>query len=151
MRNIIGIAAAVAAFTCAAAAAAGMAKDEYKAGKARIDAEYQADRQKCGSRHGNSADLCIARAHGARKVAKAELEATYKPSPRANYEAAIARAQAAYAIAKEDCDDQKAEARKGCVSDAKAAQERAKTEATAALKASSLERAPPAKPVDAPR
>lgn len=135
MRNILAIATAVAAFACAGAAAAPLTKDEYKAGKARIAAEYEAERQKCGVRHGNDADLCIARAHGTRNVAKAELEAAYKPGPRPNYDAAIARAQAAYGIAKEECDDKKGEARKSCMKDAKSAQERAKAEAAAARKA----------------
>lgn len=151
MRNILGIATAVAVFTCGAAAAAGMTKDEYKAGKARIAAEYQADRQKCGAHLGDATDLCIARARGAQKVAKAELEAAYKPSPRTNYDAAIAREQAAYAIAREECDDKEGEARKGCVRDARAAQERAKAAAMAAMKASSSGEAARAKPVGAPR
>jgi hypothetical protein len=136
MRNILGIATAVAILTCGAAAAAPMTKEEYKANKARIAAEYTVDRQKCGSRHGNAADLCIARAHGARDASKAELAAAYKPSPRANYDAAIARAKAAYAIAKEECDNKKGEPRKVCQSEAKAAQQRAKTEAATTLRKS---------------
>ena len=128
MRGIVGIAAAVAAFTCAAAP---MTKDEYDAGKARIAAEYRADRQKCGERHGNAADLCIARSRGEQRVARAELDAAFKPSPNANLAAANARAQAAYAIAMQECDDRKREARSGCVKDAKAARERAKAEASA--------------------
>jgi hypothetical protein len=134
MRNTLCIATVVATFACGAAAAP-MTKDEYKAGKARIAAEYQAARQKCGAHLGNAAELCVDRARGAQQVAKAELEAAYKPSPRANYEAAIARAQAAYVIAKEECDSKKGEARKSCVNDAKAALERARAEAAAARKA----------------
>jgi len=140
VRNMLGIAAAVAALTCGAPAAAGMTKDEYKAGQARIAAEYQIDRQKCGARHANAADLCIARARGAQKVAKAELEAAYKPSPRSNYEAAMARAQAAYRVAKEECDEKQGEARRACVRDAKAAQERATAAARAAMKDSNAGR-----------
>jgi hypothetical protein len=125
------LAVAAAVLACGAALGAAMTKDEYKAASERIATEYQVERQKCGDRHGNVADLCIARAHGARKVAKAELEATYKPSPRTNYEAAIARADAAYVIAKEECDDRKDAERKGCMKDAEAARERAKEEAKA--------------------
>lgn len=151
MRNILGIATAVAVFTCTGAAAAGMTKQEYRDGKARIAAEYQADRQKCGAHLGDAADLCVARARGAQKVARAELEAAYKPSPRTNYEAAIARVQAAYAIAKEECNDRKGEAQKGCMREAKVAQDRAKAEAIAAAKASSSGEAAGAKPAGAPR
>jgi hypothetical protein len=142
MRNILAIATAVALCAGTAALGAPLTKDEYKAGRAKIAAEYEAERQKCGVRHGNDADLCIARAHGMRNVAKAELEAAYKPGPRTNYDAAIARAQSTYAIAKEECDDKKkGDARKGCMKDAKSAQERAKAEAAAARKAALAEQA----------
>ena len=66
-------------------------------------------------------------------MAKAELEAAYKPSPRANYAAAIARARSAYAIAKQECDDQSGPAKKACVNDAKAALGNAKAEAKLAM------------------
>jgi hypothetical protein len=151
MRNILGIATALVVFTCGGAAAAGMTRDEYKAGKARIAAEYQADRQKCGAHLGDAAELCVARARGAQKVAKAELEAAYKPSPRAHFEAAIARAQAAYAIAKAECDNKEGAARKNCVRDARAARDRAQAEALSARKASSSGEGGASKPAGAPR
>jgi len=131
MRHVLALAAALAVFTHAGPAGAAMTAQDHRDAKKRIDAEYQAERRKCGERHGNAADLCIARAHGTRDVARAELEAAYKPTPRSNYDAAVARAQAAYAIARQECDDRKPEARKGCVQDAKAARARAKAEAKA--------------------
>lgn len=134
MQNILGITMVAAVIACGAAVAAPLTKDEYEAGRKRIAAEAQAERQKCGARHGNAADLCIARARGDLKVAKAELEAAYKPSPRTNYAAAIARAQAAEAIAKEECDDKARDMRKACVKEAKAALERAKAEALSVRK-----------------
>lgn len=135
MRSASGIATALAVFTWATAMAAGMTKDEYTAAKTRIAAEYQADRQKCGAHLGNAAELCVARARGAQKVARAELEATYKPSPRTNYDAAMARAHADYAIADEECDRQQGRAREACVKDARAARDRAKAAAETARKA----------------
>jgi hypothetical protein len=129
--HVSGIAMAIAILASGAAAAATMAKDEYRAAGKQIETEYQAERQKCGDRHGNAAALCIARAHGARKVGKAELEARYKPSPRTNYNAAAARADAAYEIAKLECNDRNAAERKGCVKDAEAARSRATQEAKA--------------------
>ena len=134
MRNMKAIAAAVTLLACSAAAAAAMTREEYKAGKARIIAEYEAERQKCGPSLGTANEICVARARGVRKVANAELEAAYKPGPRAYYAAAMARADAAYAIAKEECDRQKGEAHKACDKDAKAAYARAKAEAKAARK-----------------
>ncbi len=127
--KILAGAAVLCAFACASAAA--MTKDEYKSKKAAIATEYQEERQKCGVRYGNSLDLCVARAHGVRDVAKAELEAAWKPSPAANYKAAVARARSDHAIAKEECDEQKGAMRKKCVTDAKSAMERALAEAKA--------------------
>jgi hypothetical protein len=140
MRKMLGIATAVTVYTCGAPAAAAMTNDEYKAGKVRITAEYQADRQKCGAGYGNAIELCIARARGAQKVAKAELEAAHKPSPRSNYDAAIARANVAYRIAKEECDDKKGAPRQGCEKDAKAEHERATATAKTAMKAANAGR-----------
>ena len=121
------------AFAFGSASAAVMTKEEYKAAKGPIAAAYLAERQKCGARYGNAVDLCVARAHGARDVAKAELEAAYKPSPRANYVAAIARARSTYAIAKQECDGQSGPAKKACMKDAKAALDDAKAEAKLAM------------------
>ena len=112
-----------------AAVAAPMTPGEYEAARARIASDYQADRQKCGTRHGNAADMCIARAHGAQAVAKAELKALHEPSPRANYEAALARAQAAYANAREECDNKDGAARKSCRREAEATRDRSRAEA----------------------
>jgi len=118
------VAMALIAFACGPAVGAVMSKQE-----------YQAERQKCGPLHGNALDLCIARVHGARDVAKAELEAAYKPSPRTDYDSAIARSKAAYAVDKEKCDEQRGAVRKACIDEAKAASERAKAAAKAALAA----------------
>src|ERR1700682_495979 len=99
MRNTPGIAIVMLAFACGPALGASMSKQDYQAAKKRIAAEYQTERQKCGARYGNALDECVARAHGMRDGAKAELQAPYRPSSRTNYEAAIARAKSAYAIA----------------------------------------------------
>lgn len=129
MRGTLPIVSTLVILAGSAAAAADMAPGDYKAARARIAADYQADRQKCGARHGNAADLCIARAHGAQAVAKAELEALHEPSPRANYKAALARAKAAYANAREECDDRDGAARKTCVRAAAAKRDHARAEA----------------------
>lgn len=135
MPSSTAVAMALIAFACGPAMGAGMSKQEYQAAKKRIAVEYQAERQKCGPRHGNALDLCMARVHGERDVAKAELEAAYRPSPRTDYDAAIARSKAAYAVDKEKCDEQRGAVRKACIDEAKAASERAKAAAKAALAA----------------
>jgi hypothetical protein len=135
MPSSTAVAMALIAFACGPALGAGMSKQEYQAAKKRIAVEYQAERQKCGPRHGNALDLCMARVHGERDVAKAELEAAYRPSPRTDYDAAIARSKAAYAVDKEKCDEQRGAVRKACIDEAKAASERSKAAAKAALAA----------------
>ena len=137
MRKTLGIATVFAVFACSHAMATEMTRGEYKAREAHILANYEADRQKCGAGIGNGVDLCVAKARGARKVASAELEAAYKPSLATNYDAAIARAQAAYSITNEECNDKDAMTRKVCERVAKAALERAEAEAIAAMKTAS--------------
>jgi len=135
MRNTPRIAVAVLAFACGTAESAALSKQDYQDAKKRIAAEYQVERQKCGERHANALDLCVARAHGVRDVARAELEAQYKPSARTNYDAAMARAKAANAVAKEECDDKRGDEKKACLAEAKAALASAKAAAKAAMKA----------------
>jgi hypothetical protein len=143
MRNLIGsVTALVALVYAAGAGAAPMPKDDYKAAKKRIAAEYQAERQKCGPLYGHAADLCIAHAHGTRDVANAELQAAYKPGPRTDYDAAIARAKAAYVNAKVECDEQRGPAKKACQADAKKALEAARAEAKARSRAEDAAKAP---------
>jgi hypothetical protein len=74
----------------------------------------------------------MAEAKGAEKVAKAELEAQYKPSPRNDEKLAVAKADAAYDVAKERCDDQSGNGKDVCIKDAKAAQVKAKESAKVA-------------------
>jgi hypothetical protein len=62
-----------------------MTASEYKSDKARIGAEYQADRQKCGAGIGNGVDLCVAHARGAPQDAPAELKAADKRGSASNY------------------------------------------------------------------
>jgi len=130
--RITAIAAAFAlALSAGALAAQGMSKDEYKAGKDRIAAEYKSARADCGSLKANAKDVCMAEAKGKEKVAKAELEASSKPSDKTRYAVSIAKAEADYAVAKEKCDDKAANDRKACVKEARAAETRAKADAKA--------------------
>jgi hypothetical protein len=130
MRKAMGIIVAAAAFHWGPVAAANMTPSDYRDGKSRIEAEYSADRQKCGHpRLGNATDVCVALARGTRKASLAELEAAYKPSARASYDAAIARADAEYGVAKQRCDYQAGDARKACAREAREARDNAKATA----------------------
>ena len=134
--NIAAIAAAIAlAFSAGALAAQGMAKDEYKAGKDKIAAEYKSATAGCGSLSANAKDVCLAQAKGKQKLASAELEASNKPSDKTRYAVTIAKAEANYAVAKEKCDDKAGNDKQVCLKEAKAAETRAKADAKAQMEA----------------
>ena len=120
----------------AASAAQAMSSDEYHAGKNRIEAEYKAAKANCAPLSGNAKDICMADAKGREKVAKAELEADYKPTAKHRTDVAIAKADADYSVAKQKCDDRAGDDKKICVKEAKAAETRAKADAKANLKVS---------------
>lgn len=119
---------------CITALAEGLTKDSYKADKESIVAEYKADKSACSAMSGNPKDICVARAKGKEKVALAELEANYKPSAGNQHQLRVAKAEADYALAREQCDDQAGNAKDVCVKEVKAAAAAAKAEATAAMK-----------------
>ena len=130
--NIGAVAAAIAlAFSAGALAAQAMSKDEYKAGRDKIAAEYKSAKARCDSLTANAKDVCVAEAKGKENVAKAELEARNKPSDKTRYAVNVARAEADYAVAKEKCDDKAGNDKAACVKEAKAAEARAKADAKA--------------------
>src|SRR4051794_17601796 len=91
-----------AVMTCVfAGQAMAMTKEEHKAQGDRISADYKASRDKCKAMKDNAKDICVAEAKGNEKIAKAELEAQYKPSPRNDEKVAVAKGDAAYDVAKE--------------------------------------------------
>jgi hypothetical protein len=139
-----------AVMSCAfAGQAMAMTKEEYKAQGDRISADYKAGKDKCGTLKDNAKDICVAEAKGAEKVAKAEREAQYKPSPRNDEKLAVAKGDAAYDVAKEKCDDLKGNDKDVCVKDAKAAHVKAKENAKVAKPAPT--RTAPTRPPTSPR
>jgi hypothetical protein len=91
--------------------------------------QYKMDKAACDSLSKNAKDICIEEAKGKEKVAKADADATYEGTPKAREAARDARADAAYEVAKEKCDDLSGNAKDVCVKEAKAAQTRAKADA----------------------
>ena len=106
-----------------------MSKDEHEAAEKSIVAQYKLDKAKCESLTGNAEDICIAEAKGKEKVAKAELEAKFKPSKEAAYKVSVAKAEANYDVTKEKCDDKAGNDQEVCEKAAKAVLEKAKSEA----------------------
>jgi hypothetical protein len=111
--------------------AAPLSREEVSAEKARIEADYKAQRKACDALAGNAKDVCVEEAKGKEKIARAELDARQDTSPRQQAKVAEARAEASYAVAKERCDDLSGDQKDVCVKDAKAAKARADADAKA--------------------
>ncbi len=129
--TIIALALALGFGLSGGAFAANMSKADYKAAQKRIDAEEKADKATCKSMSGNAKDICMKEANGKENVAKAELDAQYKPNSKSDYKVRKAKADAAYAVAKEKCDDMKGNEKQVCVKEAKAARTAARGDAKA--------------------
>ncbi len=134
--NIGAIAVAVGFAFSAGAMAQSMSKDEYKAGRDGIAAQYKSAKANCNSFAGNVKDICRVEALGNEKIAKADLDFNYKPSDNTRYEARVVKAQADYAVAKERCDDKAGNAKDVCLKEAKAAMIAAKADAKTQMKVS---------------
>jgi hypothetical protein len=109
-----------------------MSRDAYKADKDRIEAQYKQEKDACKSQTGNAKDVCEKEAKGKEKVAKADLEAQYKNTDKARYDARLAKADAQYDVAKEKCDDLRGNDKDVCVKEAKANYTKAKADAKVA-------------------
>ena len=115
----------------AATSASAMDKDLFEATRDRIDAAYQSDKAACASLKGNARDVCEAEAKANRKAAKAEAQAEYKNTAKARTMAIVARADAAYSVARERCDELSGTEKTVCETEAKAVRVRAKADARA--------------------
>ena len=111
---------AAAVLVLPAAQAATMTKADYNAGKTRISVDYKADKAACEGQAGNAKDICIEEAKAKEKVARAELEYGYTGKSSDRNKVLVAKAEAAYAVAKEKCDDKAGNAKDVCIKEAKA-------------------------------
>ncbi|GAA4355174.1 hypothetical protein GCM10023165_47050 [Variovorax defluvii] len=117
------------ASSCLIAGQAGaMTKDEYKAAKDKIEANYKADKAKCDALKDNAKDVCNKEAKGKENVAKAELEQQYKPSDSNARKVEEEKVKANYEVAKEKCDDLKGDAKDACEKQAKADETKGKAD-----------------------
>jgi hypothetical protein len=106
------------------------ARDEYKADKERIEADYKEAKAKCKSMTGNAKDVCEKDAKGNENVAKAELAAKRRGNtPESDYSVMTAKAKARYEVAREKCDDMKGKERSACKKQAKADEDKALADA----------------------
>lgn len=129
--NINLFAAAIGLALSAGAMAQAMTQEQYKSGKNVIAAEYKMARSACASLSGNAKDICQAEASGKAKVEAEQLNANYLPSENASYKVRVARAEADYLVAKQQCDDKAGNVKDVCIKEAKAAAIAAKADARA--------------------
>ena len=97
-----------------------MSSSDFNASKSRIKSEYKAEKASCGSRAGNAKE----------EVALAELEHSYKPTLKTQYQVNEAKGDANYEVAKQKCDDMSGNPKDVCMKEAKAALTTAKADAT---------------------
>ena len=114
--------------------AAALSKADFKAAKGEISAVYKADKAACNALSGNAGDVCKEEAKGKEKVAIAELEMNQEPTEKHQYDLRMTKANAAYAVAKEKCDDFAGNAKDVCNKEAKSALVAAKADAKVAEK-----------------
>jgi len=122
------IAAALALGTASFAQAADKAdRKVHNADEERIESEYKAAKEKCDSMQGNEKDICVAEAKAKEKVAKAENDAKNAKDPsRAMAKVERVKADAAYDVAKQRCQEKKGNEKDVCMKDAKAERDRAR-------------------------
>jgi hypothetical protein len=119
--NCSAIALAISLAFSASAMAGSMTKNQFKANEKSIEAEHKSAKAGCDSFAGNVKDICFAEANGKMSIAKADLDASYKPSAKSKYKARVARADATYSVANEKCDDKAGNEKDICVKEAKSA------------------------------
>lgn len=106
---------------CAFGGSAGaMSKNEYRVERDKVQAAYKNAWDSCKALRGNARDVCKVEAKGDYQVAKAELDARLRPTPRHDDKVKTEKAAATYKLASEKCDDLKTNARDVCRKDAKA-------------------------------
>jgi hypothetical protein len=113
----------------AGAGAQTMSKDAHDDAYKKAEAQYKTDKAACDGMSGNAKDVCVEEAKGKEKIAKADSDAAFKNTPKAREAARTAHADAAYAVAKEKCDDLAGNQKDVCVKEAKAAHVKATADA----------------------
>jgi hypothetical protein len=127
-RYVIGIALLAALFVVSQARAGLMNWADRSAESTRIKGEYKSDKMSCQNYQGNLRDVCQAEAKGKERVAYAELQHARSGKVTDADKVIVAKADAAYAVAKEKCDDSAGNVKDVCRAEAKAAHAKSKAE-----------------------
>lgn len=106
-----------------------LSKSDYKAARAGIFSTLVDGLTVCRAMRGNTKDICRAQAKGREQIEIAELDLRRTPSPEHEYDLGVAKADAAFDVAKEKCDDAKGYGAVICLREAKSAHVAATTDA----------------------
>lgn len=106
-------------------AQAAMTANEMTQAKAQIDANFQTDKAGCAAMKGNTKDVCHEEAKAKEKVARADLAFRHSGTMEDSRKLTTVKAETAYAVAKEKCDDWSGNAKDVCVKEAKAVEVKA--------------------------
>src|SRR5262245_29882834 len=87
----------------------------------RIESDYKVARERCETGDGQSRNVCVAEARAGRRIAQADLTARSSGTPKSQYDARVARAEAEFEVAKERCGDHAGHQRELCIHDARTA------------------------------
>ncbi len=121
MRRTIAVLAAVLGLAAVASSqGAALTRAEYAAHKRQIESDFKADRSACDRLTDNDKEVCVARAAGHQKVARAELDFNNTGAVADAERLATAKADAELAVAREVCDARKVLERTRCAADAAA-------------------------------
>ena len=98
----------------------GITNDQYQAEKDKIEAEAKAGKKACDALKDNAKDICQAEYKGKEKLAKKELDLKKNPNDKNAQDVEKMKAEVAYEIQKEKCEDMKGADMAKCKKDAKA-------------------------------
>jgi hypothetical protein len=99
--------------------------------KDRIEAEFKDQKAACDKLRDNAKDVCRETAKGKEKIARAELDYNRSGDPKDAAKLSTVKADVAYDIAKEKCDDRTGNDKDVCVKEAQAAHTKASADAKA--------------------
>lgn len=127
MKNKVVTALIASGFLLCAVAQA-MTSDQYKAAKAKVEADYKSQKVQCDALKGNAKDVCEEEAEAKEKLAKAELDQQYEPSASHARKVDEVRAEGIYDVAKEKCESLSGDAKSACNKQAEADHDIAKAD-----------------------
>ena len=92
----------------------------YKSEISKASAQYESDKQRCGTLKGNDRDVCLERAAANLKIAEADLKAYEKNTTAASIKAEKERIKQLHKVDDEKCDAYKGNAKDVCEAEADA-------------------------------